>query len=148
MEADKELKLKDDELSTMRSAYEDKEEEVLKLEADVESLKYALSGKRTNSDNETAIKSLNPLRNAVTAAFSGKITLEQILHLIGALFPDRVIITDTAFNSAANSHSFQYCARALDLLISLVTIYWEALASGQPDSKLGKFLEALMQQKN
>lgn len=138
MEADRELKEKDQELSKLRLDYEQKEEELLKLEADIESLKYALSGKRSSSDNETALKGLETLRSSVLAALWGDISLEQTLRLIGTLFPDRVIITESAFSSAADSHAFRHCKKALELLLKLVTVYWEELADGHPDSEARK----------
>jgi hypothetical protein len=137
-EADKELKTKDSELESLRLEFEGKEEQILKLEADVEGLKYALSGKRTAGDNDDAIKGLAPLRAATLGALDGSITLEQALHLVGALFPERIIVTETAFSSASASNTFHYCSKALELMLKLATSYWDDLVAGRPDAEARK----------
>lgn len=145
IEADKELKVKGEELSALRLEYEGKEEEVLqkedeisRLESDISGLKHALSSRKPSNDLGGHTENLESLRSAVLAATNNEIGLEQALYLISVLFPERVIITESALSSAAASHSFQYGSKAFELLKKLVTTYWEDLSAGRADSEARK----------
>ena len=58
-----------------------------------------------------------------------QLTLVAILEALELLFPDRVTILDSAFESAEESSAFQYGEQAFDLLFSLATSYWEEVQS-------------------
>lgn len=133
-EADKELRAKDDEVVGLRLELEEREIELRKLQADIDGLKYALSGRQSAAEaSDEELSALSPLRDAVSALVSNEPSLEQSLTIISTLFPERVVVLDTAYDSAQVSSGFRYGKKAFDLLWGLVTNYWSALASGQGD---------------
>lgn len=138
MEADRELKAKETELTSLQTEIETLEDENLKLESDVDSLKHALSGKQNATGNNSVVEGIVPLREAVIGALNDDISLEQSLNLVGVLFPERIIITQSAFDSAQESNEFKYGEKALDLMMKLATSYWTDLSSGKPDSDARK----------
>lgn len=134
VEADKEIRAKDDEVAGLRLDMEERDIEVRKLQADIAGLKYALSGRQSTSEaNEEGVSALSPLREAVSALVAGNPTLEQSLTLISALFPDRVVVLESAYDSAHESRVFRHGKKAFDLLWNLVNGYRDALASGKGD---------------
>lgn len=134
IEADKEIQIKGQEIVELQLGMEERDSEIRKLQSEIDSLKYALSGRQSASDtNDEDLSALTPLRSAVTALVSKNPTLEQSLTLISALFPDRIIVLENAYDSAQESRNFKYCTKAFDLLWNLVNGYWEALASGKGD---------------
>lgn len=133
-EADKELLAKDDEVTALRQDLEDKASLAYRLQADIDGLKHALNGRQTSGDaSDDEIAALKPLRDAVTSLVNGEPSLEESLTIISAFFPDRVVVLDSAYESAQDSKEFMYGKRAFDLLWSFVNAYWSALASGQGD---------------
>ncbi len=134
VEADKEIRAKDDEVASLRLDMEVRDIEVRKLQADIDGLKYALSGRQSTLEaNEEGVNALSPLREAVSALVAGNPTLEQSLTLISALFPDRVVVLESAFDAAQESRVFRHGKKAFDLLWNLVNGYREALASSKGD---------------
>jgi len=55
--------------------------------------------------------------------------LTAILKVLNVIFPDRITVLDSAFESAEASSSFQYGEQAFDLLWRLATKYWEIIQS-------------------
>lgn len=134
VEADNEIRSKDNEVANLRLDMEERDSEARKLQADIAGLKHALSGRQSTSEtNENEVSALSPLRDAVSALVTGDPTLEQSLTLISALFPDRIVVLETAYDSAQESRGFRYGKKAFDLLWNLANGYWGALASGQGD---------------
>ena len=76
---------------------------------------------------------MRPLREAIAALVAGAPTLEQSLTIISTFFPDRIVVLDSAYESAQDSREFIYGKRAFDLLWSFANEYWSALANGQGD---------------
>jgi hypothetical protein len=66
---------------------------------------------------------------------SDNLTPSQALRVISKLFPTRVEILESAWDSADNSKSFHHRKQLFDLLWRLVTEYWYALASGRSDTE-------------
>lgn len=134
--ADQELQAKDHELVRMRSEYEAKEREARKLQADIENLKYALSGRQANDgqDDEVA-EVLAPLRESIAAVLKGNPTLQQALELISSLYAKRIVVLDTAISSSKESDrgGFRFGDKAFDLLSKLANEYWQALVDGKGD---------------
>lgn len=134
IEADKEIRTKVDEVASLRSEIEERDVELRKLQADIAGLKYALSGRQSTSEtNEDDISALAPLREAVSALVAGNPTLEQSLTLISALFPDRIVVLESAYDSAQESCMFRHSKKAFELLWNLANGYWEALENGKGD---------------
>lgn len=106
-------------------------------EAEAGSLKYALSGVQSRAIDlpEQVAEAFSALRTAIEGVLSGNPTLEQALRVVSSLYSDRLIILDTALNSARESDrgSFRHGETAFKLMQSLGAEYWEALASGKPD---------------
>jgi hypothetical protein len=138
-EADKELKTKDDDIFELHINLEEKSDEIRKLQSDIDGLKHALHGRRQSSSapSEEDLDIIKPLRESVTLALSSEpnLTLEQSLNLISILFPDRVVVLESAWVSAQESDSggFRRKTKAFELLWKFVTGYWEALDKGVGD---------------
>jgi hypothetical protein len=133
-EADKELLSKDKEVAALRQDLEDKSLQVRKLQADIDGLKHALNGRQSSGEtSDDELYAIRPLREAVTALVAGEPTLEESLTIISTFFPDRVVVLDSAYDSAHDSREFLYNKRAFDLLWNLANGYWKALTDGQGD---------------
>jgi hypothetical protein len=65
--------------------------------------------------------------------FYNKLDLEGSLHIVGTMFPARIAVLDSAIISARRSTDFRHRKKAFELLWTLATDYWEALAAGQGD---------------
>ncbi len=61
------------------------------------------------------------------------LTLSQSLAVVSAIFPNRIVILDTAWKSADDSKVFRDRKKAFELLWKLATEYWSMLASGRGD---------------
>src|SRR5690606_12644744 len=91
-EADRELKAKDEELSSLQSDYQAKDDEARSLAADVASLKHALSGIQSNDGEPTNLAEvIGPLRENVVAVLDGSPSLQQVVDLLSALYADRIV---------------------------------------------------------
>jgi len=133
-EADKELLAKDGEVATLRQELDDKASLAHRLQADIDGLKHALNGRQSSGDaTEDELAAIRPLRDAVASLVEGDPSLEQSLTIISTFFPDRIVVLDSAYDSAQDSKEFMYGKRAFDLLWSFVNDYWSALAGGQGD---------------
>lgn len=135
-EADKELRAKDEQVAGLRLELVERDCKISKLQADIEGLKHALSGRQSSTEvGDEELNALMPLREAVTAALTNNPSVEQSLKLINMLFPDRVIILDSALDSAQESDAdgFRHGKKAFDLLWKLANGYWQALADGKGD---------------
>ncbi|MDI1245931.1 MAG: hypothetical protein PSV24_11065 [Rhodoferax sp.] len=133
-EADKELLAKDNEVATLRQDLEDKASLAYRLQSDIDSLKHALNGRQSSGDtSEDELAAIRPLRDAVASLIGGEPSLEQSLTIISTFFPDRVVVLDSAYESAQDSKEFMFRKSAFDLLWSFVNDYWSALDGGQGD---------------
>lgn len=136
--ADQELQSKDKELARIRSDYEEKEQEVRALQADIANLKHALSGLQSSDDGgDDVAEILAPLRDSVAAVLKGGPSLQQTVDLIATLYSDRIVFLETAKSSAKESDrgGFRQGAKAFDLLQKLATEYWQQLADGKSDQQ-------------
>lgn len=136
--ADQELQSKDQELARIRSNYEEKEQEVRALEADIANLKHALSGlQSSDGGGDDVADILSPLRDSVAAVFKGSPSLQQTVDLIATLYSDRIVFLETAKGAAKESDrgGFRQGAKAFELLQKLATEYWQQLADGKGDQQ-------------
>lgn len=139
VEADREIREKEDAISLLREDVIERDDEISRLTAENDGLKHALSGKQATSPSEIQpIDAMTELRAATLNAMTGKLTLEQSLLLLATIFPDRVVVLDTAYSAARDSAEFRYTKAAFGLLRTLVTDYWESLSNGQPDAEARK----------
>lgn len=138
-EAGDRLQTKDAEVAEIRLELEDREANLDCLRAEIDALKHALSGRQSRSDAEedAVAVAIAPLRDAVISVLGGQPPLEQALRLIQALFPNRVIVLDSAFDSAKDSDrgGFRYGSKAFELLKKLSEEYWVSLAGGKGDQQ-------------
>lgn len=136
-EAAANLDVKDSTIEGLREDLKSLESSLDQTQAEIDNLKHALQGASSRSDFDPAslTESLAPLRQLVLSAISEELTLEGVLRLISMLFPERVIVLDSALTSARESDrgDFQHCTKALELLLLLCTSYWEALVRGEGD---------------
>jgi hypothetical protein len=135
-EADKELEAKDAQVVGLRLDLEERDGDLRKLQAELQALKHALSGRQSSSGaDEDELSALMPLREAVAAVLAHEPSLEQSLKLINTLYTDRVAVLDSAQDSAheSDTHGFRHGKKAFDLLWKLANGYWQALADGKGD---------------
>ncbi len=128
---------KDLSINELRGQVEERDGRITELESSVHGLKYSLAGARQTaiaSDDE-GWEVIQPLRDAVSALVEGSPSLEQSLSIIQTLFPDRIVVLDSAVSSARESESFRYGKKAFDFLWKLATGYWPAMANGVGDSE-------------
>jgi hypothetical protein len=71
----------------------------------------------------------------IFAIFEQAPSLETSLRTIATIFPDRVIVLDSAYESAQDSSAFRHRKKAFSLLWTLCTDYWKALTSGHGDGE-------------
>jgi hypothetical protein len=134
-EADRENKEKIRQLEeygrTLDDVVDGLEDEKRSLSSQNEALKAALS--RTASPAVSGIPVRT--RDALMAVLRGTPSLEDSLHVIAHLFPDRLVVLDSAWKSARAASRFRHVDKALGLLQTLVTSYWQALNDGQGDNE-------------
>jgi hypothetical protein len=78
------------------------------------------------------------LREFFINAVEDDATPEEILRLIEAFFPDRVMVLESAYRSAKDAPDFDQPEAAFKLILTLVTSYYEALIQGGGDAKAGQ----------
>jgi len=130
--SDKDLSIKE-----LQDQVQERDGRITELESNVQGLKYSLAGARQTaiaSDDE-GWEVIQPLRDAISALIDGDPSLEQSLSIIQTLFPDRIVVLDSAFSSARESESFLYGKKAFDFLWKLAIGYWPAMATGVGDSE-------------
>lgn len=138
-EADRELKDKDGQIEVLKQDIDRQQTEIWQRESEAEGLKAALSGRDgRRSASTTDVDILSDLRANIAAVVSGDPDLDQSLELIARLFPDRLVVLDSAFESAGDSRAFAYRRDAFNLLWTLATKYWEALDASQSDNDARK----------
>jgi hypothetical protein len=65
-------------------------------------------------------------------------SLKCSLEIVALVFPDRIVILDSAVESAARSDTFKHGEQAFELLWILSTTYWEDLQNGNGDTEARK----------
>jgi len=132
--ADIELNIKDCIITDLQADLDASNDEIRRMESDNESLKNALSRSRSSlGGEEIAIsKTLLPIIGGAVVRCAN---LTESLEIISALFPDRVVILESAKSSAKDSEraGFRHGKKAFELLLRLVSDYWQALADGKGD---------------
>ncbi|QOD01564.1 hypothetical protein IYR97_23890 (plasmid) [Pseudomonas fulva] len=125
---DDELRGRSQEISTLR-------DEINSLTAENGRLLSLMAGYGHSTHEASVDVDLVRFRTAVLAQLGNTSSLVQSLEFVQGLFPERVDVLDSAFKSAQESDDarFKYCRKAGDLLLVLVTNYWEVLAGGGPD---------------
>lgn len=133
------LQQKDDAIGKLRLEIDDRDANLDQARAQIEGLRHALNGSQLKSDEEGDQISLavEPLRDAVRSVLNGQASLEQALRLTAGLFPNRIVVLNTAFDSAKESDrgGFRYGNKAFELLMKLSEDYWTALAEGRGDQQ-------------
>ncbi|CDN62927.1 hypothetical protein QZN01_01455 [Burkholderia cenocepacia] len=128
---------KDLSISELRAQVQEQNERINELDASVQSLKYSLAGlsQAAAGPDDESLEVIQPLREAVGMVVTGAPTLEQSLTIIRTLFPDRVVVLDSAVSSAKESESFLYAKKGFELLWKLANNYWPAVSGGGGDAE-------------
>ena len=77
--------------------------------------------------------STNLSEDDVISLFDQNPSLESSLRIVSSVFPDRIRILNSAYESARDSYAFKHRKKAFSLLWSLCTDYWTALFAGEGD---------------
>jgi len=143
------------ELSALRAEVENAKEDVRNAEAlmndEAQKLEEAETEvsrlERENYDLRQRIRGLEQAAPGASIALSendisdladGDPSLESSLSIIASVFPDRIVVLQSAIESARDSSIFSHKKRAFDLLWRLSTTYYTALSSGESDSSAKK----------
>ncbi|MGQ9908705.1 MAG: hypothetical protein ACUVS2_07710 [Candidatus Flexifilum sp.] len=129
------LRLLQDELDTKEQQIEDLKDEKAILERKIEGLSASRDYSKARSDDFSLSDSD---RDTFVRIVTKKHNLIDILRLFEWLFSDRIIILESAKNSAEKSRDYKYPDTALDLMLRLVTDYWTLLTAGKGDSEARK----------
>lgn len=106
---------------------EDLEAEVAKLADENEMLRSKIkSGTSGVSAGALDISDIDNLHK-------GRISLELSLKIIANVLGDRVVVLESAYDSAHESRDFRFGEKAFDLLWKLATDYWTDLCDGESD---------------
>jgi HIRAN domain len=108
----------------------DDEKRNLRYECD--SLKVTLQHQHPNFDARSE-DIPDSVSDALLDIVGECLTLSQSLRVISTIFPQRVVVLKTAYDSAAEAKVFREKKRAFELLWKLATEYWTILASGRGD---------------
>lgn len=104
------------------------------LETRVESLKMSLAATSGRSATPIDAGLSQDVRDALYVAMSKDARLADALKVVTLLFPDRVIVLDSAWKSAKDAEAFTDPRKAFELLHTLCKQYWEAMVAGQSDA--------------
>jgi hypothetical protein len=88
---------------------------------------------RNRSNDTTELQ--DDHRSAMGAVLNGDATPEQVLLILGVLYPSRVLVLRSAVESAEESKQFKYVDQLASLLNQMCSQYWEALTNGRPDNE-------------
>jgi len=135
-DAAKTVEDKAEEIAQIKASFEEAQMETDLANAEIESLKYALSN--VTSRSVTQIDEENENYNElILDALHKKISLLGALTLVRTMMSEKIVVLNTAISSAKESdrRGFSHGDVALDLLLKLCTDYWSNLASGQGDEK-------------
>lgn len=102
--------------------------------ARLEDQAYSLRERIRSLSTPNKFTSISISPNDIYSLFDQNPDLETSLRIIGSAFSDRVIVLDSAYESARDSYSFLHRKKAFDLLWSLCTTYWIALCEGESDA--------------
>jgi len=131
------LSEKDKIIEGLREDVQERDDHILELDSSVQGLKFSLAGRRqavVNSDDDE-LHAVLPIREGVSALLTGEPTLEQSLTVIRTLFPERIVVLDSALESARESEAFRFGRKGFDLLWKLASGYWPAVANGGGDAE-------------
>lgn len=123
---------KDKTIENLRLETEIRDEQIQSLESQVQGLKYSLVGRQQSGAvlDAADLGAITALRESLGIVLEQEPSLEQSLSVIQTLFPDRVIILESAFDSARESKVFRYGRKGFDLLWALASEYWTAINNG------------------
>lgn len=120
-------------LRAERTAKEEAEEAVKQAQRKADSLEHAANAARRGraEAGDDTIR----FRESFLRVQDQRPTLEDSLIVLERMFPDRLVILDTAWKSAHAVDRFQGGAKAFDLLRRLCTGYHDAMTTGGGDKK-------------
>lgn len=136
--AEEMIKSGEEEIEALKSKCQEKDEEIISLEADNENLKHTLN-RTQSSDSKSAhiSEKIIQLRDNIKSVFNGTPKLSQVIELISTLYADRVVFLESAKSSAKESDrsGFNKGKKAFELLCKLSTDYWQCLANGESEQR-------------
>lgn len=115
-------------------------QEVVDLQSELAQVKaetYKLEAQIESAEAERGLPNhrREELSALMIAAAKGRLTLEQALVFLEAIYPNHLVVLESARRSAKDAGSFKRVHDALDLMIRLVTVYRALLLDGKPDSE-------------
>lgn len=129
-------------IDSLRAQLKDRDAKIDELEGrlsdtanTIESLKGSLAASGTRGPGLPTSVLSEETRSALYRAMSKDAKLLDSLRTIALLFPERVIVLDSAWKSARHADAFNNPRKAFELLHTLCSQYWDALVSGKSDAE-------------
>jgi hypothetical protein len=128
-----------------KELFDDTDKELEQLRNETKDLKA--KNRRLNYELHTLKDSFQPAATTPLATFdcvalkkilditSERYLVEDTLHLLQNIFPERLVVLKSAFDSAEESRTFKEKKRAFNLLWKLITDYYQSLCEGKPDAQ-------------
>jgi hypothetical protein len=145
---ERELSDLEDKLKNQRQVNEDLEEAVFNAELRNEESESALGQLRFEHEalkltmrsigTKNASVDFSAIRAGVLALSKGDAKPEQLLRIVAALYPDRLVVLESAWKAATDAADFDEPNRMFSLLMSLANEYWSVMVSGKGDAEARK----------
>jgi hypothetical protein len=130
-EADREISTKEIAIQALQQDLEDRTAEVYRLASQFEGGRRSVPARSTEIVDEVS-PTTRLMRDAMVALQADNLSLEQALTLTGCLYPERIVVLDSAISSAreADGGHFMHAKKAYELLTRLACDYWDLMADG------------------
>ena len=132
--ADQEIDQKEKRIQSMQSQVLAMNDEIRQIQSRADALQHSLTRKE-GADKAASHGVGTALKKFFLDILTENASLAQTLKAISVLFPDRVIVLPSAFESASKSEDFKYPQKAFKLLGYLVGEYWNDLVEGKGDGE-------------
>ncbi len=128
----------------IKEIFNDSDRELDTLRIETKDLKT--ENRRLKYELQTLQDIFQPTSNVPVAAFNyvelkkildipcERYLVEDSLHVLQSIFPERLVVLPSAFASAHESRTFRDKKRAFNLLWKLTTDYYQSLCEGKPDA--------------
>lgn len=129
-----EIKTSQDDINFYFDEFEKADDERKSLQYKNENLLAQLESLRmSRRDRGELEECTEELRQLIEEYFADCLTPNKSLELISRLYPDRIIVLESAFKSSKESQGFLERKVVIDLLLRLATSYWVTLSEGKGD---------------
>lgn len=127
------------EIASLKAQLKDRDDSIASLQTElhneqsaVQSLKHNLESLSSRSTSHQTITAED--REAIAKAICDPTTVHEALSVLSKLYPERLVVLDSAWKSAKDAAKFKHPRKAFELLNLLCTTYWQSLVDGKSDA--------------